>query len=104
MDSVFSKPGTLYSGYVLPCSYVSASNAIKQIHRCILMREPSVFRDMFSMPRPPMIAQDGELDEDPILISDDPDKFKDLLWAFYAPYVPAIVEQLMVKNPNITSR
>ncbi|EAU86319.2 hypothetical protein CC1G_08043 [Coprinopsis cinerea okayama7 len=61
-----------------------AGNVLFRVHRCLLMREPSVFRDMLSLPRPAG-ATDGVNDDNPIPVDDDPEHLRDLLWAFYAP-------------------
>ncbi|TFK34739.1 hypothetical protein BDQ12DRAFT_689102 [Crucibulum laeve] len=58
-------------------------NTLFRVHRCFLLREPSAFGDMFSLP---YFANnfEGTSDESPIPLSDTAEKFRDLLWALYA--------------------
>jgi len=57
-----------------------------QVHKCYLLREPSAFGDMFSLP---VIEgnKEGLLDDAPIPLSDTAEQFQDLLWVLYAMYV-----------------
>lgn len=59
-------------------------NTLFRVHRCYLIREPSVFADMFRMPQP-LETLDGRSDENAIYLSDTAAQFRDLLWALYAP-------------------
>ena len=56
------------------------------MHKCYLLREPSAFGDMFSLP---VIEgnKEGLSDDAPIPLSDTAEQFQDLLWVLYAMYV-----------------
>lgn len=51
-----------------------------QIHKCYLLREPSAFGDMLSLP-----FIDETSHTTPILLYDTAEQFRDLVWALYAP-------------------
>ncbi|KAJ3504902.1 hypothetical protein NLJ89_g7701 [Agrocybe chaxingu] len=54
-----------------------------KVHKCYLLREPSAFGDMFSLP---FIydGNEGQSDEAAIPLSDTAEQFRDLLWVLYA--------------------
>jgi len=67
--------------------YLAHDNlSFSQVHRCYLLREPSAFGDMFSLP---VIegSKEGLSDDAPIPLSDTAEQFQDLLWVLYALYV-----------------
>ncbi|TFK27557.1 hypothetical protein FA15DRAFT_722923 [Coprinopsis marcescibilis] len=59
-------------------------NTLFRIHRCLLMREASAFRDMLSLPCEEGM-EDGSTDHSAIPLYDDPTQIRDLLWALYSP-------------------
>lgn len=54
-----------------------------KVHKCYLLREPSAFGDMFSLP---VIEgnKEGLSDDAPIPLSDTAEQFQDLLWVLHA--------------------
>ncbi|KAF9485785.1 hypothetical protein BDN70DRAFT_458207 [Pholiota conissans] len=54
-------------------------NTLFKVHKCYLLREPSTFQDMLSLP-----FVEGAADI-PIPLYDTAEQFRDLLWALYAP-------------------
>ncbi|KXN82424.1 hypothetical protein AN958_02574 [Leucoagaricus sp. SymC.cos] len=60
-----------------------AENTLFKVHRCLLLREPSAFVDMVKLPS--SYPEEGRTDGAPIVLLDSAEKFKDLLWALYAP-------------------
>ncbi|PPQ78735.1 hypothetical protein CVT25_010738 [Psilocybe cyanescens] len=69
-------------------------NYIHQVHKCYLLREPSAFGDMFSLPISPGVRE-GTSDDAPIPLFDTVEQFEDLLWVLYA-----IPSQLFSSNDN----
>lgn len=55
-----------------------------RVHRCYLVREPSVFADMLTLPQSTERRAEGNQDAT-IHLFDAADQFRDLLWALYAP-------------------
>ncbi|KAF8625906.1 hypothetical protein AX17_006632 [Amanita inopinata Kibby_2008] len=58
-------------------------NTLFRVHRFFLTREPSAFEDMLSFPQK-RFSNNGTCDENPIVLSDKVEQFRDLLWALYA--------------------
>ncbi|KAH9480688.1 hypothetical protein JR316_0007288 [Psilocybe cubensis] len=58
-------------------------NTLFKVHKCYLLREPSAFGDMFSLPNIPGIRE-GTSDEVAIPLWDTAQQFEDLLWVLYA--------------------
>jgi hypothetical protein len=50
------------------------------------MREPSMFEDMLRYPKK-RYNNSGTSDDNPVVLPDRVDQFRDLLWALYAPSV-----------------
>ncbi|KAF8182323.1 hypothetical protein BJ912DRAFT_1124225, partial [Pholiota molesta] len=59
------------------------ANAV-QIHRYLLVRDSSVFSDMFSMPQESGSSNQGITDEDPVVLHDEVADFRALCWSIYA--------------------
>ncbi|PFH51237.1 hypothetical protein AMATHDRAFT_59534 [Amanita thiersii Skay4041] len=57
-------------------------NTLFRVHRFLLTREPSAFEDMLCFPQKRF--SDNGSREDPILLADRVEQFRDLLWALYA--------------------
>ena len=57
-----------------------------KVHRCYLLREPSAFGDIFSLPGVQGSCE-GKSDDAPIPLFDTAEQFRDLLWVLYALYV-----------------
>jgi len=58
-------------------------NTLFKVHRVLLTREPSAFRDMFCLPQPKNESSGTE--NSPVALTDTVHQFKDFLWAVYAP-------------------
>ncbi|KDR82930.1 hypothetical protein GALMADRAFT_134458 [Galerina marginata CBS 339.88] len=58
-------------------------NTLFKVHKCYLLREPSAFGDMFSLPAIPG-NREGLSDDAAVTLSDTAEQFQDLLWALYA--------------------
>lgn len=58
-------------------------NTLFKVHRCFLLREPSAFVDMFSMPQLDE-AVEGRSDNSSIVLTDTVEQFRDFLWVLYA--------------------
>jgi hypothetical protein len=60
-----------------------------QVHRFILSKDSSAFGNMFAMPAGHgndglVLPREGSSDENPIVLQEDPDQFRALLWSLYA--------------------
>ncbi|KAG5730026.1 hypothetical protein E4T56_gene20187 [Termitomyces sp. T112] len=58
-------------------------NTLFNVHQIMLSREPSAFDDMLCLPRPADDIEGNE--ENPVLLTDTAQQFRDFLWALYAP-------------------
>ncbi|KAM6494474.1 hypothetical protein JOM56_010835 [Amanita muscaria] len=58
-------------------------NKLFRVHRFFLMREPSAFEDMLRFPSR-RYNNNGSSDDNPVILSDREEQFRDLLWALYA--------------------
>ncbi|PPQ68377.1 hypothetical protein CVT24_004797 [Panaeolus cyanescens] len=58
-------------------------NTLFKVHKCYLLREPSIFSDLLSLPCI-QGSKEGLCDEWPITLSDTAEQFRDLLWVLYA--------------------
>jgi hypothetical protein len=58
-------------------------NRLFRVHRFFLMREPSALEDMLRFPEK-SFNNHGSSDDNPIVLSDTAEQFRDLLWALYA--------------------
>lgn len=58
------------------------------MHKYLLGRDSSAFRDMFSFPGGQTIQSEGSTDEDPIVLyGDTPEQFTELCWVLYSLWV-----------------
>ncbi|KAF9031445.1 hypothetical protein BJ165DRAFT_1358257 [Panaeolus papilionaceus] len=78
-------------------------NTLFKVHKCYLLREPSTFSDLLSLPCI-QGSSEGLCDEWPITLSDTAEQFRDLLWVLYATpaqlllaenYAPPTIDRLL---------
>ncbi|KAK6980770.1 BTB domain-containing protein [Favolaschia claudopus] len=62
---------------------ICAGNTLFKVHKFLLSRDSSMFKDMFAVPETP-IAVDGLTDETPLFVADSAEAFEALLWILYA--------------------
>ncbi|KAF8630486.1 hypothetical protein AX15_002881 [Amanita polypyramis BW_CC] len=72
-------------------------NKLFRVHRFFLMREPSAFEDMLRYPQK-RFSDNGASDDNPVVLSDRAEQFRDLLWALYAR--PSDIQKL--SDPRLT--
>ncbi|KIJ96771.1 hypothetical protein K443DRAFT_106741 [Laccaria amethystina LaAM-08-1] len=72
-------------------------NTLFKVHRCFLLREPSAFVDMFSLPQ--LDEVEGGSDKNSIVLTDTAEQFRDFLWVLYA--LP--IELINVESPTAPS-
>ncbi|KAF9449117.1 hypothetical protein P691DRAFT_584774 [Macrolepiota fuliginosa MF-IS2] len=72
-------------------------NTLFKVHRCLLLREPSAFTDMFAFPN--LCTEEGRVDAFPVELSDTVEQFRDLLWILYAP--PSVFLADRASRPSI---
>ncbi|KAF7345824.1 BTB domain-containing protein [Mycena venus] len=65
---------------------ILAGNTLFRVHKFLLSRDSSMFKDMFIIPGGSSATErtDGSSDETPLLVSDTVDAFRALLWVLYA--------------------
>ena len=84
---IFRVENTLFKVFLYFSYYLnSLAQFLIEVHRCYLLREPSAFGDMFSLPAVQGSCE-GRSDEAPVPLFDTVEQFRDLLWALYAMYV-----------------
>ncbi|KAK2465419.1 hypothetical protein APHAL10511_002773 [Amanita phalloides] len=72
-------------------------NKLFKVHRFFLMREPSALEDMLRYPQK-RYNNHGTSDDNPVVLPDRVDQFRDLLWALYA--LPSDLQRL--SDPRMT--
>ncbi|KAF8060926.1 hypothetical protein FPV67DRAFT_1512144 [Lyophyllum atratum] len=81
------------------CAF-QVENTLFNVHQVLLSREPSAFGDMLSLPQP--VGGTEESQETPVFLSDTVQKFRDLLWALYAPPNELFLETGIDRLLNVT--